>query len=41
MGMVAEDPVRLVDGRRASCDGGEYFCLEEGEKKKKGGKEVS
>ena len=23
MGMVAEDPIRLVDGRRASCDGGE------------------
>lgn len=23
MGMVAEDPVRLVDGRKASCDGGE------------------
>jgi hypothetical protein len=22
MGMVAEDPIRLVDGRRASCDGG-------------------
>jgi len=30
MGMVAEDPVRLVDGRRASCDGGELlfmFCV--------------
>lgn len=24
MGMVAEDPVRLVNGRKASCDGGEY-----------------
>ena len=22
MGMVAQDPVRLVDGRRATCDGG-------------------
>jgi NADH dehydrogenase (ubiquinone) Fe-S protein 6 len=27
MGMVMEDPVRLVDGRRASCDGGKSaFC---------------
>jgi hypothetical protein len=25
MGMVAEDPIRLVDGRRASCDGGELL----------------
>jgi hypothetical protein len=25
MGMVAEDPIRLVDGRRASCDGGKLF----------------
>lgn len=24
MGMVAEDPIRLVDGRRATCDGGEW-----------------
>nr|ODN87467.1 NADH dehydrogenase (ubiquinone) Fe-S protein 6 [Cryptococcus depauperatus CBS 7841] len=24
MGMVNEDPVRLVQGRRAVCDGGEY-----------------
>lgn len=23
MGMVQEDPVRMVNGRRASCDGGE------------------
>jgi NADH dehydrogenase (ubiquinone) Fe-S protein 6 len=23
MGMVAQDPIRLVDGRRAVCDGGE------------------
>lgn len=26
MGMVAEDPIRLVDGRRASCDGGKLAC---------------
>jgi len=26
MGMVAEDPIRLVDGRRASCDGGKLRC---------------
>ena len=23
MGMVAQDPVRMVSGRRATCDGGE------------------
>jgi len=27
MGMVAEDPIRLVDGRRASCDGGKLLVL--------------
>jgi hypothetical protein len=27
MGMVAEDPIRLVDGRRASCDGGKLESL--------------
>lgn len=27
MGMVAEDPIRLVEGRRAVCDGGEWCCL--------------
>jgi len=25
MGMSAKEPVRLVDGRRAVCDGGELF----------------
>ena len=27
MGMVAEDPIRLVEGRRAVCDGGEFSSL--------------
>jgi len=26
MGMVAEDPGRLVTARRAVCDGGELIC---------------
>ncbi len=27
MGMVAQDPIRLVDGRKATCDGGEEVYL--------------
>ena len=28
MGMIAEDPVRLVLGRKATCDGGEFVLRE-------------